>query len=81
MTADYQTNHAGGPTGYRSFWAQIQRVAISGVTAQPPSTVVVTIDYYYKNGSIIEERTSFGLVSQQGQWKIASSYVISSQTK
>jgi eukaryotic-like serine/threonine-protein kinase len=81
MTADYQTNHAGGPTGYRSFWAQIQRVAVSGVTAQPPSTVVATIDYYYKNGSIIEERTSFGLVSQQGRWKIASSYVISSQNK
>ena len=81
MTADYQTNHAGGPTGYRSFWAQIQRVAVSGVTAQPPSTVVATIDYYYKNGSITEERTSFGLVLQQGQWKIASSYVISSQSK
>jgi hypothetical protein len=77
MTADYQTNHAGGRSGYEDFWSQIQRVTASGVTAQGPTSVVATIDYYYKNGTIIEERTQFGLVRQQGQWKIASSSVLS----
>ena len=77
MTADYQTNHAGGRSGYTSFWAQIQKVSVSNVTAQLPSSVVATVDYTYKNGSFVEERTSFGLVFQQNQWKIASSSVLS----
>jgi serine/threonine protein kinase len=77
MTADYQQNHAGGPTGYRSFWAQVQKVTATDVTAQLPSTVVATITYTYKNGSVVVERTSFGLVFQQNQWKIASSSVLS----
>jgi hypothetical protein len=76
MTADYQQNHAGGRNGYQSFWSKVQRVSVSDVVAQPPSTVVATIDYFYKDGSTAEERTSFGLVFQQGQWKIASSAVL-----
>ncbi|HLK44178.1 MAG TPA: serine/threonine-protein kinase [Thermoleophilia bacterium] len=76
MTADYQQNHAHGRSGYESFWNQIQRVTLSDVVAQPPQTVVATIDYFYKDGSTVQERTSFGLVFQQGQWKIASSSVL-----
>lgn len=78
MTPDYQQNHAGGPNGYRSFWSQIQRVSVSGVTANPPS-VTATINYYYKNGSTVVERTQFGMVQQQGRWLIASSSVLSHQ--
>ncbi|HEU5332245.1 MAG TPA: serine/threonine-protein kinase [Actinocrinis sp.] len=78
MTADYQTNHAGGRSGYTSFWARIQSVSVSNVTAQLPSTVVATIHYGYRDGSTVVERTSFGLVFQQNQWKIASSVVLSS---
>ncbi|MBS2964616.1 protein kinase [Actinocrinis puniceicyclus] len=77
MTADYQTNHAGGRDGYDSFWSQIQRVSVSAVTAQAPSSVEATIDYYYKDGTVIEERTRFGLVLQQGRWLIAGSSVLS----
>lgn len=79
MTADYQQNHAGGRSGYQSFWSQIRRVTASNVTASPPSTVDATIDYYYTNGTTVEERTEFGLVFQQGRWKIASSSVLSHQ--
>jgi eukaryotic-like serine/threonine-protein kinase len=78
MTADYQTNHAGGPTGYRDFWDQISSVSLSDVVAQPPSTVIATITYDYKNGQTVQERTSFGLVLSDGIWKIASSSVLSS---
>ena len=81
MTADYQTNTAGGLSGYQKFWSQIQRVTVSDVTATLPATVNATIDYYYKNGSIIEDRTSFGMVFEQGRWKIASSHVSSSVQK
>ena len=81
MTADYQQNHAGGRIGYDSFWSQVQRVTASSVTANPPSSVDATIDYYNKNGSVIEERTRFGLVNQQGRWLIASSSVLSHQSR
>jgi serine/threonine protein kinase len=80
LTAAYQQNPAGGMTGYRAFWGQIQRVSVSNIVAQPPSTVTATIDYYYKNGQTVEERTRFGLVYTGGIWKIASSSVLSSRT-
>jgi len=80
MTADYQQNHAGGFTNYSNFWKPIQRVSLSDLVAQQPSTVVVTIDYYYRDGHTVQERTSFGLVRSGGGWKIASSSVQSSKT-
>jgi hypothetical protein len=76
MTANYQQNHAGGRSGYESFWGQIASVALSDVVAQGSSGVVATITYHYKNGQTIIERTSFGLVQQSGSWKIASSSVL-----
>jgi eukaryotic-like serine/threonine-protein kinase len=80
MTPDYQTNHAGGPTGYRDFWDEIRSVSASDITAQLPSTVTATIVYDYKNGQTVVEPTSYGLVLSDGIWKIASSAVISSTT-
>jgi hypothetical protein len=80
LTADYQQNHAGGTSGYRDFWNQIQRVSASNIVAQLPSTVTATIDYYYKNGQTVEERTSFSLVLSGGIWKIAGSSVLSSRS-
>ena len=80
LTAGYQVSPAGGMTGYRDFWGQIQRVSVSNIVAQPPSTVTVTIDYFYRDGRAVEERTRFGLVYSGGIWKIASSSVLSSRT-
>jgi len=80
LTAAYQQNPAGGMTGYRAFWGKIQRVSVSNIVAQPPSTVTATIDYYYLNGQTVEESTRFGLVYSGGIWKIASSSVLSSRT-
>jgi serine/threonine protein kinase len=77
MTADYQTNHAGGTSGYDSFWANIDRVTLSGVSAKAPNSVTATIHYFYKNGRVDTELTNFGLVRQSGRWKIASSSVLS----
>jgi serine/threonine protein kinase len=80
LTAAYQQNPAGGMTGYSDFWGKIQRVSVSNIVAQPPSTVTATIDYYYKNGQTVEESTRFGLVYAGGIWKIATSSVLSSRT-
>ena len=80
LTAGYQQNTARGEANYKQFWGGIQSVSLTDLVATPPSTVVVTIDYFYKNGQTVQERTSFGLVFQDGIWKIATSSVLSSQT-
>ncbi len=77
MTADYQQHHAGGMSGYQRFWQPVARVSLSDVTATTPSTVTATIDYFYRSGNVVVERTRFGLVQQGGIWKIASSTVLS----
>jgi eukaryotic-like serine/threonine-protein kinase len=81
MTADYQRNHAGGFAGYQSFWDAIQRVEVSDVSVTGPATVNATLVYFYKNGRVIEERTGFGLVAEDGSWKIARSAVLSSRAR
>jgi hypothetical protein len=81
LTPKYQQNHAGGFTGYQNFWNPIQRVTVSGVTASQDGAVDATIDYFFKDGRVVEEQTSYGLVAEEGQWKIDSSTVRSSQTR
>ncbi|HET9169471.1 MAG TPA: serine/threonine-protein kinase [Actinospica sp.] len=80
LTPEYQRSHANGLSSYRAFWDQIRSVSISGIAAAPPSDVVVTIDYVYKTGETVRERTILGLVEQDGDWKIADSSVLSSTT-
>ena len=81
LTANYQQSHAGGFTGYQNFWNLVQRVTVSDVSAQQGATVDATIDYFFKDGRVIEEQTSYQLLAQDGLWKIDSSTVRSSQAK
>jgi eukaryotic-like serine/threonine-protein kinase len=81
LTTNYQQNHAGGFTGYQNFWNPVQRVTVVDVSAKQGDAVDATIDYFFKDGKVIEERTSYGLVTEDGLWKIDSSTVHSSQTK
>jgi eukaryotic-like serine/threonine-protein kinase len=81
LTANYQQNHSGGFTGYQNFWNPVQRVTVFDVSAKQDGTVDATIEYFFKDGRIIEEQTSYGLLAEDGLWKIDSSTVRSSQTK
>ena len=81
LTPNYQQSHAGGFSGYQDFWNPIQRVTVSNVSAGQGDAVDATIDYFFQDGRVIEERTSYGLVAQDGLWKIDSSTVQSSQSK
>ncbi len=81
LTADYQQNHAGGFTGYQDFWNLVQQVTVSDVSVQQGGAVDATIEYLFKDGRAIEERTSYGLLIEDGLWKIDSSTVRSSQAK
>lgn len=78
MTANYQINKAGGRQSYERFWSRFSNVAATNVTVLGPSTVVATITYYGKDGSVERERTSYGLVNDGGVLKISSSRVLSS---
>jgi hypothetical protein len=81
LTANYQQSHAGGFTGYQNFWNTVQRVTIFDVSAKHGGVVDATINYFFNDGRVVEERTSYGLVAEDGLWKIDSSTVSSSQTK
>ena len=81
LTANYQQNNARGFTGYQNFWNAMQRVTVFDVSVKHSGAVDATIVYFFKDGRVLEERTSYGLVAEDGLWKIDSSAVQSSQTK
>ena len=81
MTASYQTNHAGGRRAYERFWDEIGRVEARNVTATGPGRAEATLSYYYKDGRVVIERTSYELVEDGGTLKIDESTVLSSSTQ
>ena len=81
MTASYQTNHAGGRQAYEQFWSAIRRVTARNVSASPPDRARATLVYYFKDGRVITELTSYELVRERGTLKINDSTVISSSTR
>jgi serine/threonine protein kinase len=81
MTASYQTNHAGGRQAYEQFWSTIRRVTARNVSASPPGRARATLVYYFKDGRVITELTSYELVQEDRTLKINDSTVISSSTR
>ncbi|MVA74634.1 protein kinase [Auraticoccus sp. F435] len=79
MTSSYQSDHAGGREAYEDFWAEIERVEASDVTAEPPDRAQATLTYYYEDGGSETEVTAFELVEEEGVLKIAASSVLSSR--
>jgi serine/threonine protein kinase len=75
LTANYQRTTSGGRQSYEQFWKQVDRVSVSKVKADPPSTVVATVTYR-RGGQVAVERTSFRLVEDDGVLKIAGSSVL-----
>lgn len=70
MTAKYQQNHAHGFAAYKNFWAQFSRVTTTNVHVTSGNNVFATINYTYKDGRTESDNTTFGMVAQDGQWKI-----------
>ena len=81
MTASYQTNHAGGRQAYEQFWSAIRRVTARNVSASPPDRARATLVYYFKDGRVITELTSYELVQEDRTLKINDSTVLSSSTR
>jgi hypothetical protein len=80
LTASYQET-SGGIGSYQQFWSTIAQVTATEVSMQDDGSVQATITYVYKDGKVVAERTSFGLVRDDGQLKINSSHALSSHTQ
>jgi hypothetical protein len=77
MTADYQNRVTGGRQAYQRFWDGFSKVTATEVAGSSPSTVTALITYTTKDGQVIRERTTYGLVADGGVLKINSSTVTS----
>ncbi|GAA2100054.1 hypothetical protein GCM10009841_14410 [Microlunatus panaciterrae] len=81
LTPSYQNRTAGGRKSYQKFWKDIDQVSVSKVSGTPPDGAVATVTYRFKDGKVVEERTSYRLVNDGGVLKINDSSVLSSSTK
>jgi hypothetical protein len=81
MTARYQSGHAGGRQAYERFWADVDRVSVSGVRGTAPAAAQATVTYRYRDDRVVVERTSYRLVQEDGILKIDDSTVLSSSTQ
>lgn len=77
LTPNFQSGIARDREYYNSFWAGVQRVAVSDVVGTAPGTVQATISYYFTDGSVSVERTEYQLVRDGGELKIDNSTVLS----
>lgn len=80
LTASYQQSSGGFDT-YQQFWHTIAQVTATDVAAQDDDFVLATIRYVYNNGKVVTDRTSFGLVQDNGQLKINSTRAVSPNTR
>ena len=81
MTANYQTNHAGGRQAFQQFWDAVARVSANAISGTSPDQAQATITYYFKDGRVVDEVTTYTLVDEGGTLKIAASTVMSSTTR
>ena len=79
LTARYRRATAGSLRTYEAFWGTIQKVTVRKAVGSPPGSVEATLTYTFDDGRVVEERTAYTLVDQQGTLKIDSSKVLSSR--
>jgi serine/threonine protein kinase len=80
LTPTFQTDIARNRESYDSFWGGIDRVVASDAIGTPPDSAEATITYYFKDGSVSIERTSYRLVDDGGVLKLDDSTVLSSRS-
>lgn len=70
LTPQFQQNRAGGRATYDDFWGGVQRVDVRNTEADAPRTVRASLVYRYKNGDVVQQRTTFKLKREDGILKI-----------
>lgn len=79
LTDRYRSTTAGSKESYEAFWGEIERVSIRDSTATSGGRVEATLTYTFDDGRVVEERTAYRLVEQDGALRIDSSTVLSSR--
>jgi hypothetical protein len=79
LTDRYRNTTAGSKESYEAFWGDIERVSIRDSTATSGGRVEATLTYTFDDGRVVEERTAYRLVEQDGALRIDSSTVLSSR--
>lgn len=79
LTDRYRSTTAGSFDTYDSFWDSVDKVNVKEVDATPPGSVEATVTYTFDDGRVVQERTAYGLVLDNGVLKIDSSEVLSSR--
>ena len=75
LTPTYRRTHGGSRSAYGQFWGAINRVTATEVKGTKPDRVRATITYYFENGQVSRESTTFRLVRDDGVLKIDDSSV------
>jgi serine/threonine protein kinase len=72
LTAHFQKSRAKNWATYQEFWNSVDHVDVTSVQGQPPHTATARLVYYYKNGQVVSQTTTFTLQRQDGVLKIAA---------
>lgn len=72
LTQQFQNGRAGGRQSFENYWDGMRSVSVSDVVGIPPNTVQATVNYGFRDGRNVSERTTFGMVSEEGVLKINS---------
>ena len=76
----FQTGIAQNRQYYESFWGGVDRVVATDISGDPPDHAEATISYYFTDGRVSVERTTYRLVQDGGILKLDDSAVLSSRT-
>lgn len=72
LTRHFQESRAKNWATYEGFWNSVDHVNVTSVEGQPPHTATASLVYYYKNGQVVSQTTTFKLQQQDGVLKIAA---------
>jgi serine/threonine protein kinase len=80
LTNRFQTGIAQNREYYENFWGGINLVTATDVSGDPPDHAEATITYYFTDGRVSVERTTYQLVQDGPILKLDTSAVLSSVT-
>lgn len=72
LTPHFQRSRAKNWATYQSYWNSVDHVDVTSVQGQPPHTATANLVYYYKNGQVVPQTTTFELQRRDGVLKIAA---------
>jgi len=70
LTPHFQNTRAQNQEVYDSYWNSVDHVSVSNVQGLPPNSASADLVYYYDDGRVVPQHTTFRFVRQGGILKI-----------